>query len=390
MEFSTIFAIYLACCLTIWWAFFGYNVFLYICANRRQSKVSSGGIVDFPTISILIPCYNEEGLVEDKLRNVTRLEYPMEKLEVIFVDGRSTDTTVSRLRDLAKDIPYVRVVETNKGGIILQLNHVLPQCRGDIIANTDMDCQLREDALLGMVREFQSDPQVGVVGGWSIPTNSLPEDAYYWAIQNKIRVLEGLAFSSFHVVGTFYAFRKGVVERLPEDVLAVDVYRSFAANLKGLRTVYSPRVIAYEVNGPACLYDMLRHKHRRANAMLIEMLRFIYELPKFRPLWKVIFITRFLQMTALPWLLLLFATLTVHMVLLKQYGAVLPGLGIFIVSYGINNVILSRIESPELKGTSSFFLKLKTFLVIFLVLFLTPLTYPFYTQSPSHKKFRGR
>lgn len=389
-DFNIIATIYIISYVLLWWGAFGYYIFLYACTINRPVGNRRNEITDYPTVSILVPCYNEEGIVKEKFEDLARLIYPREKLEIVFLDGDSTDKTVSKIRELAGNIPYIRVVETHRRGKILQLNHILPDITSDIIVNTDMDGRLERGALLEAVKEFQADPKVGIVGGVVIPQDCLAEDAQYWISQNQIRVLESHFFSSSSVIATFYAFRNGIIGDFPENVVADDVYLPLAASLKGFRSVYSPGIVVFETRAPNSLYDMLRHKFRKANAHLIEMLRFFRQLPRMEHPWKVIFLTRFLQITALPWLMLTFVGLSAYMLGTGLFEVFLGCVGVFIVSAVISKQAVASVRLPVPEYNGSFFLNLKTFSIIFVVLLIVSLSYPFYSQTSSYSRTRAK
>lgn len=378
--------IYLTCYGLFWWVLFGYYFFLFVGKNLRKTPTCHEEITQYPTISVLVPCYNEEKLVESKLKNLANLRYPTEKLEIIFLDGCSADGTISRIERLAKDIPNIRVVETNRRGKILQINCLLPEITSDFIVNTDMDALVTEDALLEVVKEFQTDQTIGVVGGLTIPLNCLPEDAHCWWAQNRIRMLESLVYSSSTVIATFYAFRNGVVKSFPEDVVADDVYLPLMANIKRLKAIYSPNIVVYETRTPTALYDLLRHKFRKANAHLGELLRFFRFLPKMQFCCKVSFVSRLLLILCLPWATMVLIVLTIYLLSTGNYSTVLWCLGISVISMWAIPKIMPNIKSPQSEMRYNVFLNLKTFLIIFSVLCLVSITYPFYTQTSSYEK----
>jgi poly-beta-1,6-N-acetyl-D-glucosamine synthase len=318
-----IYLLYLLCFVVLWWGYFGYFIFLkLIVLSNNAPKRQEDEIIPLPTLTVLVPCYNEENLIEWKIENLAQLEYPRDKIEVIFLDGCSTDTTVQKIREAIWDMPYMRVVETGKKGKIPQVNSVLPEIESDIIVNTDVDAELSRDVLLEIAKEFRADEQVGVVGAFVIPKNCCREEAQYWTTQNKARVLESQAYSSSIVIAPCFAFRRGIVSSFPDDVVADDIYTAFEATVKGYRVVYCKNAVAFETRTPTTMSQLVKHKFRKTNAYITEVLRFLYHLPKLNAFWRIIFLTRTLQVVGQGWFLLLFLLLTISLITMKQYEPV--------------------------------------------------------------------
>jgi len=112
-----------------------------------------------PTVSIVVPVRNGEATIEALLESFLRLDYDKERLEVIIVDGDSTDRT----REIVKKYPFQMVVE-RRNGLNVARNTGIRTSSGNIIAFTDSDCVVSSDWAKNIARDF-NDPQVGCVAG---------------------------------------------------------------------------------------------------------------------------------------------------------------------------------------------------------------------------------
>jgi cellulose synthase/poly-beta-1,6-N-acetylglucosamine synthase-like glycosyltransferase len=249
-----------------------------------------------------------------------------------------------------------------------------------------VDAFLKKNSLIELVREFQSDPKVMVVGAMVFPQDALAEEVQYWKVQNQIRILESQACSSSIVIANCYAFRRGLIKSFPEDVVADDIYIPFYANSKGFRTVYSPNVVTYERRAPRTMSDLIKHKFRKANAWMIETLRFLYQLPKLNPFWKMIFLTKAFQLLGLPWFLLAFLLMTISLGFLSQYKLILWLLGILLVSLWVAHSLIASVKLPEEKAGNNILLELKMFLIMTSLLLFSAVAYPFYKQNSKYQK----
>ncbi|VAX19610.1 hypothetical protein MNBD_NITROSPINAE03-1010, partial [hydrothermal vent metagenome] len=273
------------------WTMFGYFIVIWVIGLLRGKKAPEFPD-SWPVLSMVIPCFNEQSDIIKKLENVRKLDYPKDKLEVIFADGGSTDATISLLeKSINKDEPY-SVYKCSVSGKINQLNTVLPSLKGEIIVSTDADTIMDADSLKWIVAEFSVSPEIDIVGAYVSPESSMNVELYYWDSQNKARLMESDACSSYIVVAPCFAFRNGFIDSFPEDVVADDVYISGLAHSRRRRIVYSRRAKAVETRTPKNYNEFLPHKFRKSNAVLRESIRFLYLLPDMSFFGKMMTITR--------------------------------------------------------------------------------------------------
>ena len=346
-----------------------------------------GEIENWPTITVLVPCYNEEDYVAEKIKNILALEYPDDKLEIVFLDGLSTDATVDRLKELTATINNTTIYQTDCKGKTNQINKYLPRINSDIIVITDVDGMMESQSLIEMVKDFQSSEDVGVVGAFVSPVETSKGDRRYWDAQNKGRLMESTVHSSSIVVGTCMAFKREVIDCFPNDVLADDVFLPFEANIRGYKSLYSNHAITFEKRAPSSFWEMVRHKFNKSNAYLKELFRFLYKAQEMHYRWQVIYFTKILQMFILPWLLLFLLILTLGLLFLKNIELIIWALVFGGVSLLITHVIMRLVSMPveELKSQGLFFTA-GVFLTTVFILFATGISFPFYNQLGNYQQ----
>jgi len=121
-------------------------------------------------ISIVTPCFNEEGNVEELHRRVAAqmAAFPLYDYEHIYVDNASTDGTVATIRQLAAADPRVKAIVNNRNfGIIRSSNHGLLQARGDAIINMASDLQEPPELIGEFIRKWEE--------GWKVVVGVKPE-----------------------------------------------------------------------------------------------------------------------------------------------------------------------------------------------------------------------
>ncbi len=115
----------------------------------------------FPSVSVVVPAFNEEACIRHCVQSLLRQEYPLERFEIIVVDNGSSDDTVAILSAYRSQI---RILHETRRGPGAARNSGIFAANNEIIAFTDSDCVAEQHWLANLVKPL-SDPQVGVVGG---------------------------------------------------------------------------------------------------------------------------------------------------------------------------------------------------------------------------------
>lgn len=366
--------------LMLGWMLFGYFILMYFIGLFKKSQIPSFPEI-WPKISIVIPSFNEERDVLAKLQNVRELDYPEERLEIVFADGGSTDQTVKLLEEaIGKDNSF-KIIGCPKSGKINQLNYVLPQLKGEIILNTDVDARLNSDALKWICAEFNGSPDTWVVGAYCYPDKTLEVEHYYWSAQNKGRFIESNANSSSIVIAQCYAFRRGLLKAFPDDVIADDIYVPFLSGVLGRNTIYSRYAVATELRTPQNYSDFLTHKFRKSNAFLKESLRFIYRLPEMKPFFKTTFLTRIAQQLFLPWAFLSWMLIAGALLTMLRYDIVIFGFAVLLILFLLTSQIFSMVKLPGERHRYPLLTIIKGYILTNMIMLATALSYPFFRQG---------
>ncbi|MET4579153.1 glycosyltransferase [Ottowia thiooxydans] len=111
-------------------------------------------------LTVIIPAFNREHLIDDAISNVLAQQYP--DLELIVVDDGSTDATAAR----ARSHPEVKLFQHPNSGPAQSRNRGIVNARGDYIAFLDSDDLWPSDMLRELVNTLDKHPEVDVVMGW--------------------------------------------------------------------------------------------------------------------------------------------------------------------------------------------------------------------------------
>jgi cellulose synthase/poly-beta-1,6-N-acetylglucosamine synthase-like glycosyltransferase len=200
----------------------------------------------FPTVTLIIPAYNEEKVIQDKIQNCLSLDYPKDKLEIVVASDGSTDRTSELVRQYLSQGVSLLEYHSREGKISL-LNKCVPCARNEIIAFSDASGMLDKDSLKELVRNF-NDPKVGCACGLYIivmEENSLSARGYHAYIEYDVNIKK--SESRFSTIlgahGAFYAIRKELFEPFPQGLINDDFFLPMKVVAKGYRVVYEEKAV---------------------------------------------------------------------------------------------------------------------------------------------------
>jgi cellulose synthase/poly-beta-1,6-N-acetylglucosamine synthase-like glycosyltransferase len=324
-EFSiTTWILLISLTLTLYYNFL--NVPLAIYQKRREIKQLSSPAY-FPSLTILIPAYNEEKVLGRTLNTVLEATYPDK--EIIVIDDGSKDQTYHIARSYENR--GVKVIHRPNGGKATSLNHGLLFARGEIIVVVDADSQICKNTLVELIKPFRN-PEVAAVAGnikvlnrVNLLTNCQALD-YIASINIYRRALD--VFGSVTVVpGALGAYRRDAIKSggfYDTDTLVED----FDVTVKALKTGQivqaSGSAVSY-TEAPRALKDLVKQRLRwyRGN---------------FQALWKhrdVMFNSRFgfLQRLSFPHMI-------ICMIFLPLAGLVNLGATIMMIVQGDGLILI--------------------------------------------------
>lgn len=239
--------------------------------NTARHTIKNGYDHTFlPPVSIVVPAYNEEKLLESTVSSLLAMDYP--KYEIIIVDDGSTDRT----RDIARKLVgtyrrgevEIRLVEKSNGGKATALNAGIQVSKYDYLLNVDGDSQLSANTLRKTIRHFV-DPRLGAIAGNVKVLNR----ENVWTTLQALEYVEGLnmARSAQSVVklvniipGPLGLFRKQAIIDAgwySSDTFAEDADITLKIIRAGWRVEYEPEAQAF-TEAPASIVDLLKQRYR--------------------------------------------------------------------------------------------------------------------------------
>ena len=227
-----------------------------IFGHHRQPYVDVT-VANWPRVTVFVPCHNEEKVIAGSLDALLAADYPHERLTIVPIDDRSTDTTGDLLRSHAERYPsLVRPVFRSSGqpGKAAALAEVSPRDRSEIHLFFDADYVPGPKLLKQLVAPF-FDPEVGAVMGRVVPHNVNGglltrlldlERAGGYQVDQQARMNLGLVPQYGGTVGGVRREALASVGGWRTDTLAEDTDMTFRLLLQGWQIVYQNRSECYE------------------------------------------------------------------------------------------------------------------------------------------------
>lgn len=246
--------------------------------SRGLKSYHNSGVDDYtPSLSIVVPTYNEEDTIVHKLRNLMEQDYPC--MEIVVVDGASEDNTVNLTEKFAEGngLHLMLMTENERRGKALALNEAFEKCSGEIIVLTDADVILEQGAVAKIAKNFE-DPMIGAVTGRVIVANANQSSAArleqnYRSLFQILRKGESGLDSTPIFNGQMSAFRRELLtDELKSDTIADDTELSIRIRKKGYRAVYDPEAVVYEYT-PITFRSRLEQKRRRGQGVIQSLMR---------------------------------------------------------------------------------------------------------------------
>lgn len=119
-------------------------------------------------VSVIIPCRNEHGFVKACLDSLLANDYPKSAVELLVIDGESSDGTLDVLRDYMRHHPFIRVLTNANRSIPHALNMGIEHAKGEILIRADAHCTYSRAYLAECVRHLETSGADNVGGRWVI------------------------------------------------------------------------------------------------------------------------------------------------------------------------------------------------------------------------------
>lgn len=270
------------CVFIVFYVFVGYGMLISILAKIKGTKpIETLVDEDLPEVTFLVAAYNEEEIIEEKIKNTLALDYPKDKLKIKVVTDGSNDGT----NDIVSRFSEAELCfKPERAGKIAAVNRVMPSVESGLTVFTDANVMINKDGLKNMIRHFQSN-LVGAVSGEKTVLSKEEDGAsssgegFYWKYESFLKRKDAEWNTLVGSAGELFAIRTHLYENIDTNTLIEDFVMTMKLSAKGYKVAYEPQALAMET-GSANIEEETKRKVRisaggiQAVIMLLPLLNF--------------------------------------------------------------------------------------------------------------------
>ena len=258
------------CMAIVVYTYVGYGIVLYLLVFVKRLTTKAKPLADItddrlPEVTLMVCAYNEEDIIAEKMDNTRRLDYPSDRLHLVWVtDGSNDNTNV-----LLSAYPEVKVIYfPERRGKAAALKHGIKEIDTEIVMMTDANTMLNPEAVREVARLMQ-DPKVGCVSGEkkvmarSDSDEAAQGEGLYWKYESTLKRLDSELYSAMGAAGELCVIRRQLMTEIPDDTLLDDFVISMETVRKGYKIAYTSKAYAMEY-GSADLNEESKRKRRIA------------------------------------------------------------------------------------------------------------------------------
>ena len=258
------------CLAIVVYTYVGYGLILYLLVFIKRLAIKAKPLADItddclPEVTLMVCAYNEEDIISKKMSNTHSLDYPADRLHLVWVTDGSTDNTNSIL----SAYPDVKIVfSPERRGKSAALKHGIKEVSTEIVMMTDANTMLNPGAVREIVRLMQN-PIVGCVSGEKkVKAKSDSDEAaqgegLYWKYESTLKRLDSELYSAMGAAGELCVIRRQLMTDIPDDTLLDDFVISMEIVRMGYKIAYTSKAFAMEY-GSADLHEESKRKRRIA------------------------------------------------------------------------------------------------------------------------------
>lgn len=309
-----------------------YPLGMILLFSKSKNKISAFTVNDeLPNLAILIAAYNEESVIERKIRSVFNTHYPQSKIHVFVGSDASTDGTDKIVERLAAEFNQLQLIPfKGRVGKIGIVNHLQSLASQSILVMTDANVIFNPETLFELVKSFK-DERVGLVGANIIKESfgnagiTLQEKKYL-SLENKIKTSESNAFNLIMgAEGGCYAMRNSLFVKVPPTFIVDDFFITLKVLDQNKYTLFNPEAICQE-DVDSDTRGEYRRKVRISSGNFQNLFYFKWSLLKF---WTPLCFS-FWSHKVLRWF-----TPSLLLLALTSTGILIPLHPLFIVLFGL-------------------------------------------------------
>lgn len=269
---NTISIIFWISLFLIFYSYVGYGILVWFLVKLksafrgRELRVGSqepGAVHPSPAVALVVAAYNEEDFILEKIQNTLALDYPKDKLELIFITDGSNDNTPA----IVARFPEILLLhQPARQGKVAAMNRAIQQVQSPLVIFCDANTLLNTACIREIVKHYE-DPKVGGVAGekkimqQGKDAAAAAGEGLYWKYESFLKRLDSDLHTTVGAAGELFSVRKSLFEQAPEGTIIEDFVQSLKLVINGYVVRYEPNAYAAEAPS-ASIKDEMKRKVR--------------------------------------------------------------------------------------------------------------------------------
>lgn len=249
MTYKIIFWISLA---VLFYCYIGYGVLVLIVNTIKEliiSKKEKRVEENYLPVTLIVTAYNEEKILQQKIINSLAIDYPADKLKLLFVTDGSTDKT----KTMVEEYPQITLLhQPIREGKYAAIKRAMQLVKTPVVIYSDANTILNRDCVKQIVK-FYANEKIGGVAGEKKIENHLGEssigvaEGLYWQYESFMKKLDADLHTVVGAAGELFSIRTHLFKKFNDEIILDDFIISMQVCLQGFKIAYEPSAFATEL-----------------------------------------------------------------------------------------------------------------------------------------------
>lgn len=262
----------------LFYCYIGYGLLLFVFNRTRSFFINSAKkqrTGELEPVTIIIPAYNEKDVIERKIKNTLNIDYPADKLNIIFITDGSTDGSQA----VIGQYPSVLLLhEAERKGKLAAINRAMQHIKTPIVVFSDANTDLNKECVRRIATHYNDPETGGVAGEKKIISNgkrSAVGDAegLYWKYESFMKKQDACFNTVVGAAGELFSIRTSLYKQLHDHIILDDFVISMNICLQGYKIAYEPEAYATEL--PSASLTEEKKRKVRISAGAYQCIRYL-------------------------------------------------------------------------------------------------------------------
>lgn len=236
----------------LFYCYAGYGIILFLLTGIRQffaprkRRQLAGHIVP---VTLIVTAYNEKIILENKIANTLSLDYPPDKLKLIFI----TDGSIDGSEEIIRKYPSIIAMhQPERKGKYAAIKRAMKQVQTPIVVFSDANTILNKACIKNIAAHYVYKKTGGVAGEKKIVRNKTMSavgeaEGLYWQYESFMKKLDASFNTVTGAAGELFSIRTSLFKEMDDDLILDDFVISMQICLDGYRIEYEPAAFAIEL-----------------------------------------------------------------------------------------------------------------------------------------------